>query len=155
MLDGLRETIASLHALVREEMALLPAGARDIVVVGSARGAWRAWWLWRCGRGRRRWGGGGVGMCGWLPFVEGVESAMGYKDREVNPFKRDGEEEEEERGVGAVEVLREMLELEARTPGGVKGTPVFMGHGEEDKAVPVRLGRRSAECLGKMGLDVE
>lgn len=67
MIDGLRETTAHLHALVREEVALLrPAGgrgARDIVLGGISQGCaaslvaaalwgcvggcllWRGWWL--------------------------------------------------------------------------------------------------------------
>ena len=60
------------------------------------------------------------GLCGWLPVVGGVEGVMDYEDgRGVDLLERDGEEEKEERGVGAEVVLREMLELEARTPGGV------------------------------------
>lgn len=109
-------------------------------------------------------------MCGWLPFVEGVVAAGvgwggdlfergGEGEGGFDPFERDGEEEvgEGKGGIGAVEVLRGMLELES-APGGlsvVEGMPVFLGHEGEDDSVPLRLGRMSAECLGKMEMDVE
>lgn len=99
---------------------------------------------------------GGMGGGGDL-FERGGEGEGGF-----DPFERGGEEEEVvdvkgKGGAGAVEVLREMLELES-VPEGlsvVEGTPVFLGHGDEDDSVPFRLGSMSAECLGKMGMDVE
>lgn len=174
MIDGLRETTAHLHALVREEVALLrPAGgrgARDIVLGGISQGCAAslvAAALWDGEEGPL---GAVVGMCGWLPFVEGVVAAGvgwggdlfergGEGEGGFDPFERDGEEGvgEGKGGIGAVEVLRGMLELES-APGGlsvVEGMPVFLGHGGEDDSVPLRLGRMSAECLGKMEMDVE
>lgn len=177
MIDGLRETTAYLHALIREEIALLrpsAGGARDIVLGGLSQGCAVSLVgaaLWDGEEGSL---GAVVGLCGWLPFVEGVMAAgsgcgggggsvdlfeRGGKDEGgLDSFERDGGEEVEEgKGFGAVEVLREMLEWESAPRGlsMLEGTPVFLGHGDEDDSVPLRLGRRSAECLGKMGLDVE
>ncbi|KAK1835921.1 phospholipase/carboxylesterase family protein-like protein [Podospora conica] len=168
MIDGLRETTAYLHALLREEIALLSAaagggGAGDIVLGGISQGGAAslvAMALWDGGEAL----GAVVGMCGWLPFVDAMEDdggGLGCEDGGFDPFEREGKEDEETRqGEGAVEVLREMLEFEPVAVGdGMSGmarkTPVFLGHGVEDEAVPLGLGRRSAECLGKMEVEVE
>lgn len=180
MIDGLRETTAYLHTLIREEIALLrPAGgggARDIVLGGLSQGCAGSLVAAALWEGEEVPLGAAVGMCGWLPFVEGVMAGgVGWGDggddlferggkgeAGFDPFERGGEEEEVvdvkgKGGAGAVEVLREMLELES-VPEGlsvVEGTPVFLGHGDEDDSVPLRLGKMSAECLGKMGMGVE
>lgn len=130
MIDGLRETTAYLHALIREEIALLrpsAGGARDIVLGGLSQGCAASLVgaaLWDGEEGSL---GAVVGLCGWLPFVEGVMAAgsgcgggggsvdlfeRGGKDEGgLDSFERDGGEEVEEgKGFGAVEVLREMLE---------------------------------------------
>jgi predicted esterase len=167
--DGLRDTVAYLHRLIREE-AVLVGGVQNIVLGGLSQGcaaSLMAVLLWE-GEALA----GYVGMCGWLVFekvVRGVSEGDGDgnegKGEEFDPFEReDGDEDgvgEEDLGVEArvVRALRENLELEG--VGKVRSrprsfeTPVFLGHGTEDDKVPVARGEGAAECLRAAGLEAE
>lgn len=84
MIDGLRETTAYLHTLIREEIALLRAaggGSRDIVLGGLSQGCAASLVAAALWDGEEWPLGAVVGMCGWLPFVEGVMAGgVGWGD---------------------------------------------------------------------------
>ncbi|KAG7289394.1 hypothetical protein NEMBOFW57_005765 [Staphylotrichum longicolle] len=137
--DGLRDTVAHVHALVRTEAAAV-GGPRNVVLGGLSQGC-------------------AAGLAATLLWDDGEEEALGGGD--------EGEDEDVEDGEGVlgvearvVKVLREMLELEGggrRVNSRPKAfdTPIFLGHGTEDDKVPVVRGRGAAECLRAAGMRVE
>lgn len=167
--DGLRETVAYLHGLLRAEIELVPGGAGNVVFGGLSQGcaaALTALLLWE---GDKL--GAAVGMCGWLPFAESLleqiegDAHAGEADSgdSSDPFARDDEHDEHD-GVdldsgavagspaAAVGWLRDELQLDERTVLSVETpvfqqTTVFLGHGVQDDRVSVALGRRASECL--------
>ncbi|KAK3898416.1 Alpha/Beta hydrolase protein [Staphylotrichum tortipilum] len=91
VVDGLRDTVAHVHALVRAEAALV-GGSGNVVLAGLSQGcaaAVVAGLLWD---GEERLGAV-VGMCGWLVFEGGVRGVVGRGegggDGEDDPFERD------------------------------------------------------------------
>lgn len=78
-IDGLRETVAYLHEVLREEINLVPGGARNIVFGGLSQGCAAALVSFLLWEGDKL--GAAVGMCGWLPFadrmLEQVTGSMG------------------------------------------------------------------------------
>lgn len=178
--DGLRDTVAHVHALVRAEAAAV-GGPRNVVLGGLSQGCaagLAATLLWDDGEEAL---GGFVGMCGWLVFERAVRGVLGLpggtgggngdveEEMGFDPFDRgdesedeDGEDGEGVLGVEArvVKVLREMLEFEGggrrvRSRPKAFDTPIFLGHGTEDDKVPVARGRGAAECLRAAGMQVE
>ncbi|KAK4157531.1 Alpha/Beta hydrolase protein [Chaetomidium leptoderma] len=176
VVPALRDTIAYVHGLVRQEAALV-GGVGNVMLGGMSQGcaaSLMALLLWE---GEAL--GGYLGMFGWLVFEREAKRVLllvagggGEKEeeeeQEFDPFERDenerssGDEEEEEAvGVEArvVRLLREQLELEGA--GAVTSrpksfdTPVFLGHGTDDDKVPFARGREAAECLKAAGLDVQ
>lgn len=171
-IGGLRETTMYLHRLLRAEILLVPGGAKNVVLGGLSQGCAAslvAMLLWE---GEEL--GAVVGMCGRLPFAEGLmEEVKGGKDEEeedcevlgFDPFADDsrGGDETSDGGVDnparrAVAWLREQLGLPApqltpaRLP--VQNIPIFLGHGARDEKVSIELGRRASECLGELGAGV-
>jgi hypothetical protein len=101
-----------------------------------------------------------VGMCGYLPFREGLERVVSEEKEEGGEddglFERDDENDGERKTKFemAVEWLREELEIEGKEKSGVQNIPVFMGHGVDDEKVPVEFGRKAAEFLEDVGVKV-
>lgn len=170
--DGLRETAAHLHALLRAEAALVPGGEASVVLGGLSQG---------CAAGLVAlllWEGpplaAVVGMCGWLPYAERlVENAGGgggdgvcdeEGDDGFDPFAREEGDDGPDDGsacspaAAAVGWLRDEIGLvDAASPAGTlrfQDIPIFLGHGTEDDRVSVVLGRRATECLTTMGGEV-
>ncbi|KAL2017109.1 hypothetical protein VTK56DRAFT_2581 [Thermocarpiscus australiensis] len=171
--DGLRDTVAYLHGLIREEVGRVGAG--NVVLGGISQGCaagLMAMVLWE---GEAL--GGYLGMCGWLPFEKDIREVVGHgeememeegttrSEEDFDPFDRgdgdDGSEGDVPRDLSAnaVRELRERLELEqnggsptTRPPS--FDTPVFLGHGDEDEKVPVARGREATKCLNAAGFDV-
>lgn len=170
-IEGLHETTEYLHQLFRAEIAIVPGGAKNVVLDGLSQGCAAslvALLLWE---GEDL--GTVVGMCGRLPFAESLmEEIRGKEDeKHVNgslgfdPFAvntcHEGESSDEAARTPAqraVAWLREELDLPAlqQLPEllPVERIPIFLGHGGQDEKVSIELGRRASECLDKLGARV-
>lgn len=165
--------MAYLHEVLREEINLVPGGARNIVFGGLSQGCAAALVSLLLWEGDKL--GAAVGMCGWLPFadrmLEQVTGSMGNfaadaedqineAEDDFDPFDRDDDDRGSARGVAlgttapAVSWLRDELQLERvtlsdKTPI-FQGLPIFLGHGVEDDRVSIILGRRASQCLAEL-----
>lgn len=169
-IDGLRETALFLHQLLRSEIAIVPGGAKNVVLGGLSQGcaaSLAALLLWE---GEDL--GAVIGMCGWLPFAESLMAEIldddnAHDDNEelgFDPFVADslGDEVDHASADAPVQLatgwLREQLGLPSSHPSSetlpAQKIPIFMGHGEQDERVSIELGRRAAECLGELGAGV-
>lgn len=170
-IGGLCETTRFLHELLREEIAIVPGGARNVVFGGLSQGCAAslvALLLWE---GEDL--GAIVGMCGWLPFAESLMAEIRGEENEqhdygalgYDPFAVDAYDHDET-GHGAtassaqrtVIWLREQLDLPVpKLPSELlplKKIPIFLGHGGQDEKVSIVLGRRASECLSELGASV-
>lgn len=167
-IEGLHETTKFLHQLLRAEIAIVPGGAKDVVLGGLSQGCAAslvALLLWE---GDDL--GAVVGMCGRLPFAERLmDEIRGEEDEQrdnvalgFDPFAVDAchgdETKDGTRGSPAhraVAWLREQLDLPALQPPSealsVQKVPIFLGHGGQDEKVSLELGRRASEFLSKLG----
>ncbi|KAF1920878.1 phospholipase/carboxylesterase family protein-like protein [Ampelomyces quisqualis] len=167
--QGLRETSAYLHDLLKEEIKIV--GASNVVLMGLSQGCAAsiiAMLLWR---GERI--GALVGMCGYVPFRKGmcesvedadsgdIDQLSGSGDDQEDMFERD--EEESEGGSNfekATDWLREELGItpddgdlnQQSSP--LQSMPVFMGHGRDDEKVPCQIGKLGADFLRSMYANV-
>lgn len=106
--------------------------------------------------------GGFVGMSGWLPFRKALEGIVKppYEHLDSNdPFERDNYDsslDNQSAGVRVMNFVRDNMDLPPMTtdlPACLQ-TPVFLGHGEIDEKVCVKLGREAASTLEGMGMDI-
>lgn len=170
-IEGLRETTTYLHQLLRAEIAIVPGGAKNVILGGLSQGCAAslvALLLWE---GEDL--GAVVGMCGRLPFAERLMEEMRSEEDEkhdsealgFNPFAIDacGDVESSSGAEGtpahrAVAWLRKQLDLPAlQLPSEllpIQKVPMFLGHGVQDEKVSVELGRRASECLYELGARV-
>ena len=157
--DGLRESTAFVHDLLKAEIAIV--GASNVVLWGLSQGcaiSMMALLLWE---GEKF--GAAIGMCGWLPLRKRMEDAIldDVAEDEENPFAKEDEESSSLSGTNptinkAIDYLREEL----RVPSNLSSTkaleiPVFLGHGTEDEKVPLTLGKEAVDLLQRIGLDVK
>ena len=170
-IPGLRATVLHIHALIREEAALLEHGAQDVVIGGFSQGcaaALMALMLWD---GAEKLGGF-WGMGGWLPFAGLVQSEVRAAEEhsveadQFDPFERNdfcvgdiGDRGDAVIGARVVRALQERLEIDCYTSASttlprISDTPVFLGHGDQDDNVPISLSRQAAECLQAAGFAV-
>ncbi|KAK0720327.1 Alpha/Beta hydrolase protein [Lasiosphaeris hirsuta] len=70
MIDGLQLTTAYLRVLLWQEVALVPGGAESVVLYGLSRGCAASLMTMLLWDGESL--AGVVGMCGWLPFADGM-----------------------------------------------------------------------------------
>lgn len=165
-MQGLRETSAYIHGLLRGEIARV--GAKNVVVGGLSQGgaaALVAIMLWE---GQRV--GGVVGLCTWLPYrahlediargEDGAETDVGLGE---DPFAAEPGSDEDSGEVGAefdlptraVAWLCEELEVEGPPKGmPFQQVPLFLGHGVEDDRVGLGLGREAKGCMEALGARV-
>ncbi|KAK4695261.1 phospholipase/carboxylesterase, partial [Lecanoromycetidae sp. Uapishka_2] len=157
-IDGLRETSAYIHKLLKAEIELL--GAENVVLGGLSQGCaaslislltWQEEPL-----------AAAFGMCGWLPFRKQMEEIARSESKENHaepddddPFDRSGDSEQMETPAQAAVYLYEELGVPIDRPSmSFQETPLFLGHGTEDQKVPLHLGQEAASCLISMGLNV-
>ncbi|KAI9806568.1 MAG: hypothetical protein M1833_003755 [Piccolia ochrophora] len=166
-IDGLRETSAYIHGLLRAEIAHV--GARNVVLAGLSQGCAAALVALLTWHGDPL--AAVVGMCGWLPFRKRMEDIardtpahdeVEMKD-EDDPFEREDDSGQDAAAppeidppTRAVTFLHEELETNPPSPSmAFQPTPVFLGHGVEDGKVPVELGREAVSCLRSLGVEVQ
>jgi acetyl esterase/lipase len=177
--DGLRETVAYLHGLVRDEAAVV-GGLGNVVLGGISQGCAASLvggLLFEGEREEERLGGM-VGMCGWLPFRRSVRDGrtegdadvdgLGDEDHSFDPFERAASEvlsdamttrpgdSVPDALASSITRLREALEMPRQVSKlrPIASTPIFMGHGTEDEKVPVMLGRDTANRISSTGVRV-
>jgi predicted esterase len=168
-IQGLRETSAFLHDVLRKEIE--EVGPGNVVLMGLSQGCAAsivAALLWR---GEAF--GALVGMCGYLPFRKGMNDVVeeaesehddlfqgSMQEEEDDIFARDVEEPEHRtKFERAVEWLREELqtrvgEMDAAEPQSMQSIPIFMGHGGDDEKVPSAIGKLAAEFLSSLDVNV-
>ncbi|KAK4495034.1 hypothetical protein PRZ48_013361 [Zasmidium cellare] len=141
-IQGLRSTVRYVHGLVREESEKVGGG--NVVLWGMSQGCAAGLVSALLWEGEEI--GAVVGMCGWLPSCKMMEAAVGEEGdgEEVRGFQK------------AVSALRQVLDLpsESDRQTGL-GTPVFIGHGEEDGTVSVRLAEQAVSMLKGIKVEVE
>ncbi|KAL9127152.1 MAG: hypothetical protein Q9217_003922 [Psora testacea] len=157
--EGLRETAAFIHTLLRDEAALV--GARNVVLGGLSQGCAASLvslLLWQ-GEPLK----GYFGMCGWLPLRRNMEEVSRPsepgREEENDPFARPEHEEEEQEPVArAMAYLRDELEMDFASSllsMAFQLMPLFLGHGSKDEKVPVGLGREAVRFIRLIGAEVE
>lgn len=156
--EGLKQTTEWVHELVRREGELV-GGVGNVVLGGLSQGCASVLVSVLLWSGRRL--GGMFGLSGWLPFRHVLEGEV-----------RDEDVEEEEEGMGgsfgehegsgkqnryqrAVKALCEELEVDVVESEVMKQIPIFIAHGGMDEKVDTHLGSEAAECLKKLGCNVQ
>ncbi|KAL9112238.1 MAG: hypothetical protein Q9227_003356 [Pyrenula ochraceoflavens] len=170
-LRGLKETSLFIHGLLRSEIESV--GAENVAIISLSQG-WAASLI-----ALLTWQGapiaGAAGMCGWLPFREALKWAI--EDESPHFTEVDDESdffERPSRNQGSVVSsdcdranklakasawLRDELQIPAEPKKSMESnvplqqTPVFMGHGAEDRKVPTELGRQAAALLTELNVD--
>ncbi|PSS23328.1 hypothetical protein M430DRAFT_117406, partial [Amorphotheca resinae ATCC 22711] len=94
--------------------------------------------------------GGFIGMSGWLPFQDEINSLLGIRrgddgEEDENPFGDESGDEED--GGDAEDPVNELLVC--------RHTPIFLGHGDQDDVVPLEYGKNVMEALQAMGINLE
>lgn len=170
--SGLGETVARIHDLVAREAALV-GGARNVALGGISQGAaasLTAALLWQGEEAL----GGVVGMCAWLPYraqIMNVHSTGAcHDDRggeklcidaddgmdDFDPFDRPSNPQREETVRGALEWLREEIELPSTRPGwedrAKDPPPVMLCHGLEDMKVEPERSQEAAKVMPGLGM---
>lgn len=163
-IGGLQETVPFIHSLLRKE-ATLVGGPWNVVLGGLSQGCAASLISMLLWEGEPL--GAVVGMCGWLPYRGHMEDA-GAKPAdnggEFDLFENSLDSEETGLGMSSdpisrgVEWLREEIdvpaETSATTPLRLKSVPWFLGHGQQDPKVPIKLGREAAEHFQALEFDV-
>lgn len=151
----MRPSVEHIHKILKDEIEMLGGDAARVVLVGFSQGgamALASWLLWQ---GQSL--GAVVIMSGFMPLAETLMA-----ENEDEGISDDGMFETEEDGrtplQKAIDELREEAELDPKPPAKsfpfIK-TPVFMGHGQKDKDVELYHGQQAANCLERMGIEVE
>ncbi|KAL8796488.1 MAG: hypothetical protein Q9195_001162 [Heterodermia aff. obscurata] len=154
-IDGLRETSAFIHAILREEIAVV--GAENVILGGLSQGCAAALIA------TLLWDGEPLaavfGMCGWLPYRGHMQEIAETTDKviEDDPFAQCEIDEAQLSPVDqAIRYLRQELDLsEMGDCHPFQRIPIFLGHGVDDEKVPVGLGGEAAKCLRSLQGRVE
>lgn len=171
--QGLQESTAYIHGLIRAEIAKVPGGASNVVLGGLSQGCAASLVSLLLWEGQPL--GAMFGMCGWLPFSTRLLEQMelddgagldtgdleaGGEDDAFDPFARDDDSDSPPGDPGqlALDWLREEVQTSTASlsPPDIvaRKVPVFMGHGTEDDRVSVILGRDASRSLRGIGVDV-
>jgi len=179
--DGLRETSAFVHALIRAEAKAV--GLRKVILGGLSQGCAMSLHISlnydpsEVERASDEGGppslGGYIGMSGWLPFAENISSAAvpakedGQDADDTDPFGSADCPDDDEgvddsvqaRQLRAANFARDIVDLdpldkdEQPVPS-FASVPYLLGHGTADEKVSVRLGEQARDVLLQLGLDV-
>ncbi len=162
-IEGLRESGTFMHQIIQEEGKAVML--ENVPIGGLSQGCAMALHVllsFECDVVEDGALGGFVGMSGWLPFRDALEEIIkpSYEFFESNdPFERDNNDSDHDsQSVGARSrnFVRDNMDLPPVTtdlPACLQ-TPVFLGHGEADDKVSVKLGREAASTLEGMGMDL-
>jgi lysophospholipase-2 len=137
-LEGLKDAIPFVSKLMKQEAEKV-GGYQKVVLAGIDQGAATALPVLLCG-GKRL--GGFVGINGWMPFEGKVETILGFWEgfKSVHVARNTA-------GVMQIKLDQAYEDIKA-----VLGTPVFFGHGVDDKWVHIGSGEQAAAILKQMGM---
>ncbi|KAM0218274.1 hypothetical protein ACHAQI_001461 [Fusarium lateritium] len=152
----MRPSVEHIHGILRDEIGKLDGDAGRVVLMGFSQGGAMALVSWLLWEGRSL--GAVVIMSGFMPLAETL--MIENQDENMSDdglFERD---EQDTRTLlqKAIDELREEAELDPAPPTTsfhFLKTPVFMGHGQQDKDVEYCHGQGAAEFLKHAGIDVE
>jgi predicted esterase len=112
--------------------------------------------------------GGFIGMSGWLPFQDEINSLLGIRrgddgEEDENPFgDESGDEEDggdaEDPVVKVTRFIRKDVMNLSKAQNELlvcRHTPIFLGHGDQDDVVPLEYGKNVMEALQAMGMNLE
>ena len=171
--EGLRETTAYIHELLRREIELVGGNAKNVFLGGLSQGCAASLVSLLLWEGDPL--GAAFGMCGWLPFQKQMEDVAREIDTEgdgkvegedFNPFEDSNEDADDGDAqtshdsppARAIAHLKETLEMPSERPSSshlpFQDIPLFLGHGVEDEKVPLCFGRDAASCMKAMGMEV-
>ncbi|KAJ5894181.1 alpha/beta-hydrolase [Penicillium taxi] len=156
-LDGLRESVSYILNILEQEIERIGDPSR-VILGGISLGMATALWTLLCAPGRIEEPlGGVVCFCGWLPFVNQTEDLI----QRLLDTERSGV-------FSALERQRQVSKLFFDTLSGlgfspmkedantsVLLTPMFLSHGVDDGLVPIEHGRRAAQTLKKIDIQIE
>ncbi|KAJ4013134.1 hypothetical protein NW752_006411 [Fusarium irregulare] len=153
----MRPSVEHIHKILEDEIEMLDGDAGRVVLVGFSQGGAMALVSWLLWQGQSL--GAVVIMSGFMPLAETL--MVKNEDEDISDdgmFERDEEEDGRTPLQKAIDELREEAELDpepsAKSFPFIK-TPVFMGHGQKDKDVELYHGQQAANCLERMGIEVE
>lgn len=171
--EGLHDSAMFVHDIIRQEAKIV--GLANVVLGGLSQGCALGLHVLMSFEGEiGQHLGGFFGMSGWLPFAKQLEAlsedkeagsveaesgavTRGDKERHENPFGNDTP-----RGGGETVSSRAAQFVKQQVmdcPGDKIGNyppsvPIFLGHGEMDEKVAMRLGEDAARIMGKLGWKV-
>ncbi len=165
-IEGLRESCAFVHEIIKEESKLIPC--ENIVLGGLSQGcatALYAFLTFEPQGGERL--GAVVGMSGWLPFHKRIKAITNPSppstpiEGQTDGLGRDSKSSKAniEHAIEALAMLRKIQDLPELTTTTINepavfSTPVFLGHGSaDDKVIPLH-GVTAANVLRSLGIDV-
>ena len=150
---GLREGARHVHDIVEAESLVLPL--ENIFLGGFSQGSAMALYALLTYQPQSREGhfGGFVGLSGWLPLGKSLDGLLSDSS---NKNQGDGGEAFDVHTQLST-VLRNQVGLPLVDANRLnfEKIPIFLGHGEADKEVPVDLARQATDCLNGIGLAVE
>jgi predicted esterase len=152
----MRPSVEHIHGILRDEIDELGGDAGRVVLMGFSQGGAMALMSWLLWEGRSL--GAVVIMSGFMPLAESLMIENEEKDMSDDGlFERD---EQDTRTLlqQAIDELREEAELDPAPPLTsfyFLRTPVFMGHGRQDKDVEYSHGQEASGFLERAGIDVE
>ncbi|KAF5024809.1 hypothetical protein F66182_3125 [Fusarium sp. NRRL 66182] len=154
----MRPSIEHLHSILLDEIETMGrGGARRVVLMGFSQGGAMALMSWLLWEGESL--GGVVIMSGFMPLAEGLMNKDKDGDMLEDVFFERGDDQDTTSPLQrAIAELREEAELDPVPPATsfpFLETPVFVGHGQKDTDVEWCHGRRAADLLEHMGVDVE
>ncbi|KAF4990144.1 hypothetical protein FGRMN_8672 [Fusarium graminum] len=153
----MRPSVEHIHKTLKDEIETLDGDAGRVVLMGFSQGGAMALVSWLLWEGQSL--GAIVIMSGFMPLAT---SLMTEKEdgnmADDGMFERDDEQDTGTPLQQAIDELREEAELDPAPPTNsfpFLRTPVFMGHGQQDKDVEYCHGQHAAEFLERAGVDVE
>ncbi|KAM0341880.1 hypothetical protein ACHAPU_009816 [Fusarium lateritium] len=153
----MRPSVEHIHGILRDEIDILGGDAWRVVLMGFSQGGAMALVSWLLWEGQSL--GAVVIMSGFMPLAA---SLMTEKEdgnmSDDGMFERGDEQDTRNPLQRAIDELREEAELDPAPPTNSFSflrTPVFMGHGQQDKDVEHCHGQEVAEFLERAGVNVE
>jgi len=163
-IEGLRESTAFIHQIIKEEMQHVPGSS--IILGGLSQGCATALYTLLTfqvsqpeNSEARTPIGAMIGISGWLPFCKHIrEFVLRAEDagNEDDPFGHGDLPEFVSKELSALNFIRENINMPPLTTFEplALSTPVFLGHGTADDRVHVSLGKEAASTLEGLGIDV-
>ncbi|KAK7414625.1 hypothetical protein QQX98_006562 [Neonectria punicea] len=169
----MRPAVEHLRGVLRDEVARVGGEARRVVLAGISQGCAMALTSLLLWEGDAL--GAVVGMCGYMPLASSLMAVFEEDDgRQLDGeddgivfgsetdsddiFEKDSAQDAKPPLERAINELREEVEVEPvqpTEPFPFLSTPVFMGHGTEDKKVEYQHGQHAAKLLDRMGISVD